>query len=574
MLLSLLLIGTYAVFATLGNLDLRDGRYALFMDERITFDGVYKILHPSGLVDFVLSIAHGGDHRYGRSLWYTLAFFSFIPERLFGDIGLIVADRTVQLLLVIAAFVVLSITFLRHWFYRLLLLSALLTMPYTAYYTSMPKPEPLQLLFISIFLYYYRKYEMSFQGWYWIFLGLAFGTKISTLPVVLIILVASVYQAKSEKYELILTNLTSAIVFFLIGLAIAVPILMPHLFIGYVAFKAIKSITNKRLNFQNSPIVSFTVVTSLFIVNFLISGFLALKFKLKIPFAVWFNSTFLNTTHGSDSNSVNFLSWVYFTLEQWLIAPVPLSIVLSALGLYLVVKSVRSGMNVGLVAFAAGLLINISIFAATHRLWGFYLFSGFVLMLVGLFSIIESSIYTYKIAFDSKATMLVRALSFVFISLFILLVAAWWLPESFENHTRNANRTSSENYKKDLVSFNEIVSFLSDLAVDKSRSLNVAYDPAVFLPRSTKDYLITEFWGPYTSWEDNFDVIILGTGRSKGKDEPPNTPAYRDYAIELAGYRKYVFDDAGSCNVLPCYVKHRTLPNGAKILIAKHLLSK
>jgi len=104
MLLSVLLIGTCAVLATLSNLDLRAGRFALFMDERITFDGVYQILHPTGFIDFISSICYGGDLRYGRSLWYSLAFFSFIPERLFGETGLIVADRMVQLLIVITSF--------------------------------------------------------------------------------------------------------------------------------------------------------------------------------------------------------------------------------------------------------------------------------------------------------------------------------------------------------------------------------------------------------------------------------------------------------------------------------------
>jgi hypothetical protein len=573
MLSSLIVISAYATLATMGNLDLRDGRFALFMDERITFDGVYKILHPIDFIDFILNIADGGDHRYGRSLWYSLAFFSFIPERLFGESGLIVADRTFQLLIVITAFVLLSVTFLKHWFCRLLLLASMLAMPYTAYYTSMPKPEPLQLLFIGFFLFFYKKYQMSLQGWYWIFLGLAFGTKISTLPVVLVILAASIFQVRSENYKSILSNLTGAFGYFLVGLMIAVPILIPHLLIGFIAFKLIYIIIYKKIQIQNLSIASFSIAALLFFCNFLFSGFLAYKFKLKIPFAVWFNSTFLNTSHGSDSNSINFFSWVNFTLDQWLIAPLPFSMVLAILGLCLVVNSVRQGLNFGLVIFTAGLMLNISIFSATHRLWGFYLFTGSILMLVGLFSLMESNFDKNKETLNSKAAKLVDAFTVIFISFLMFIVVFWWAPVALKDHIKNSSRTSSDEYNIDLISLNMTVKFLSDFAVFKSEPLNVSYDPAVFLPRSTKDYLITEFWGPFTSWDENFDIIILGTSRSKNNDKSRDSPSYRDFLIESGGYSRYVVDDSLKCKMLPCYIEHQTLPNGVRILVAKHLLA-
>jgi len=50
------------------------------MDERITFDGVRNILHPDSLRHFIWSVFDGGDHRYGRSLWNSMAIFSFVPR--------------------------------------------------------------------------------------------------------------------------------------------------------------------------------------------------------------------------------------------------------------------------------------------------------------------------------------------------------------------------------------------------------------------------------------------------------------------------------------------------------------
>ena len=75
------------------NSDLAAGRFALFMDEGMVFDGVSKILHPASLRDFAFAIVNGGDQRYGRSLWNLTALVAYLPERIWGDTGLIIAER-------------------------------------------------------------------------------------------------------------------------------------------------------------------------------------------------------------------------------------------------------------------------------------------------------------------------------------------------------------------------------------------------------------------------------------------------------------------------------------------------
>ncbi|MCK9799076.1 hypothetical protein M1B34_15510 [Pseudomonas sp. MAFF 302030] len=86
----------FIYLATLANIDLADGRFVLFMDERITFDGVTRILHPDGIVNFFESVINGGDHRYGRILWNSIAVFSMVPEKLFGEFGQIFSTRMLQ----------------------------------------------------------------------------------------------------------------------------------------------------------------------------------------------------------------------------------------------------------------------------------------------------------------------------------------------------------------------------------------------------------------------------------------------------------------------------------------------
>ena len=137
------------------NLDMIDGRFALYMDERITFDGIKRILHPAGIKDFIFAVAHGSDHRYGRILWYAQAFFSYLPERLFGDSGQIIAGRVWQTLLIMASCSIWIFGIIRTDWLRIVMALTLLSIPYTSYYMTMPKPEPLQIFFLSYFCYYF-----------------------------------------------------------------------------------------------------------------------------------------------------------------------------------------------------------------------------------------------------------------------------------------------------------------------------------------------------------------------------------------------------------------------------------
>lgn len=152
----------YVRLAILANSDLAAGRFVLFMDERITFDGVKNILHPTDLEQFFYSIFDGGDHRYGRSLWNSVAIFSAIPEKIFGASGQIVATRILQVILIISSYCVIAFGILRSWFLRFVLLFVMLTIPYSDYYVTMPKPEPLQLLFLTIFSYFFCKKKCVF----------------------------------------------------------------------------------------------------------------------------------------------------------------------------------------------------------------------------------------------------------------------------------------------------------------------------------------------------------------------------------------------------------------------------
>lgn len=570
--LSCALISVYVLLATWANFDLSAGRFALFMDERITFDGVRHILHPEGIKDFVLSVVHGGDHRYGRSLWNSIAIFSFIPERLFGETGQIIAGRTTQVVILISAFVLLTITMVKHWFFRFLLLATLLAMPYTAYYMGMPKPEPLQILFIAIFLLFFKKNSMSLKGRYWIFLGLAFGTKISTLPIVLVIFSASfIYYWKIFDYKKFTLELTATLGYFLLGLAIAVPILVPHLIVSILVFRClIEFIKNKFEHYQWAA--GMICVITLIFLNSFASAFLVLKFRLKTPLSVWFQSTFLSTNHSSDSISINFASWVHYLFSSWLIAPTTLTYLAIGLTFSITVYAARRALTLPIIVILSGLVLNLAIFIAVHRLWGLYIFPGTILMAVGVYSLFEFNIININKS-NKKDELLVKfvnSASLFNLLIFVIICTFWWLPGSLIEYKANASRSKQLDYFNQYRSYLEITNFLTKYSDNKLMQINVAYDPWLFIPYTTHKYKIIEFWWPYTFWQDKSDVIVLSAERRKGRDMAIDSPEYRDFKLDLDGYARHVVNARQQCTEAPCYVKQIALPNGGEILTLRN----
>jgi hypothetical protein len=300
--LSVIICG-YLFFVIPANLDLSEGAFSLFMDERITFNGVRNILHPQDFKSFLYAIIDGNDQRYGRSLWNSIALVSFLPERLWGETGQIIAGRMLQVFLLITSFSTLSWTFVKNWVIRIILIIYLMFIPFTDYYMVMPKPEPLQLFFLSFFLYYYKKENLNF-GWHWILLGLGFGTKISILPVVLLLFVASSWVRKKDfKNVYFNVDFKKYICFFFLGLGIAVPILLKPILISILILFII-------IHFR---IKSKIVVLCAYALSLLIIFFYS--YKNIAPHIL------LNITHGADQDSINVFSWLDYVFNSWFIAP-------------------------------------------------------------------------------------------------------------------------------------------------------------------------------------------------------------------------------------------------------------
>jgi hypothetical protein len=552
----------YVFLATMANLDLTAGRFALFMDERITFDGVQRILHPGNLAAFFWNVMDGGDHRYGRSLWNSMAIASFLPANFFGDTGQIIASRMLQPLLLITAFLVMVFTFVRGWPLRSVLLVALLAMPYTEYYMTMPKPEPLQLFFLAMFLYFYKKNDWA-PGKYWIFLGLAFGTKISTLPAMAVFAAASFFAYKFRGLEEIEPNgITSGCIYFFLGLGLAVPILFAPVVGGMLTFLLFRwGSLYLGLGKKTRGIAT-------------VAAIVVLLFAARVKVATWISATFLNTKHGADQESINILSWIEYFYNSWLVVPSWVGLAFTVSGaaflLHRLVRIIdaKKAIPVGFVLILAGLALNLSIFVSAHRLWGFYLYPGSVLVLVGLFSLISSNSAQAKGENAPPLLGLESLLPRVTAMTVAVMAIFYWTPDSIAGFKQLSIRTEQPEYKAEFESYRHVVDTLNNLSLSQNRTLSVAFDPILFPPASNSDYQITEFWGPYVNWDTDVDVIVFSSVHTpQGAPCLAGSYNYQFCLVERRMYSRYVIDKHEVCAKAKCYKRYGRLPNGGEILL-------
>jgi hypothetical protein len=349
---SIFIIGLYFLLISIyANIDLIEGRYAIYMDEQIIFDGVSSFLHSSNMGELVHHLIYG-DLRYGRILYYVSAIFSFIPESIFGESGQIVATRLLQTIVLMSAYFLISFTFFRQWKTKILAFLLLLLMPSTLYYFTMPKPEPLQTLFVALFLWQANKHDFKL-GWYWIFMGLAFGAKISVLPYILMFAILAMYQHNVEilSIQFWKKTIVKTISIFFIGFFIAEPILLTGQLQDYL------------------------------------------------------NATFRNTTHGSDDTTITLFSWIEFIYTT--LSP-EFTFLLFVGSIFITIKIIFYKINfaslspikkenIGYFIFLFGFLMLLIIMLKVDRLWYFYLHLSFIFIIIGFLMFLDNFLLYKKL---------------------------------------------------------------------------------------------------------------------------------------------------------------------------------
>jgi hypothetical protein len=544
-----ILITAHLFFTSIANRDLRAGSYMLFMDEKIIFDGVARILHPNSLTGFFQNVIDGGDQRYGRILWNLAALVSFVPERIFGESGQIVATRMLMSFMVGVGMIILISALIQNKSLRIIALASGLIAPFTLYYSSMPKPEPILILSLALFVRFHKQYNFE-RNFYWIFLGIFLGAKISSLPYFISILAFIVFDRNKHK---IIKRIKIILPWILIGFAISVPSLGILCLITILVVSSFeKKPNNKRAKIS---LVLALIISAIF-------------FRTNIYH--YLNWTIFGSAHGSDNSQINFTSWLKFIVDTWF-AHVTLFVV-TFIAPFLVWMSystsqiresiLRDRLINGL--FWGSLFSVLLIIIDVKRLWGMYLWISYYILLVIILVILEKIINTRRI------------LGVGFISIWLAVFAlqsTYQITAYQKDYSSLTTRTQQESFKIQDEQYNLIQQTLNRISVESKKKLIVKFDPILFQPANTDQFEIQLFWGPFSDWESATDVLIFSKYHTENEFAPgKNRLDFADYQKEQMAIEKYLKTDIRLCKEEICYVKYLALPDRGSIWINKRLL--
>ena len=525
-LFTILISAIYIFTASNANLDLSDGRYMLGMDELITFDSVQNILKSGSLIN-IFSGRTPVDGRYGSTLYYSSAIAA-LPAHIIGDVSLkIFMIRMLQTLTLLSTYILISFLFLRNRLLSVALLITLITLPTTAYFAHVPKPEPIQLLFLTLFLYYFLIKRISF-GWNWLFLGLAFGTKITIIVIVPVIMLFAFFRnGNSVKLLEIVWGSCKSVLFFIFGWLFANPTILWRGFDPYLSV------------------------------------------------------TFHNTTHGADDPEINVISWIMYIINDWLVAPVIINILFSVTIFSIIIvtlfkifqKYSEQKISVffsqeldGIFISILGMVMVAAIMFNVQRLWGFYLHIGFILIILGCYRVLD--------AYSSReAGLSSNGLNAILISL--TLIIPFSTLKSLTLYEQMSKRSLSPQMQLNAVALSELKSYLSTIEEVEPKYIKIGYDPYLFLPDDTANHQFIRFWSGLDrlDLEAGYDIIVSQCISVNG-DRPnwERITTISECFPKLRDHIKKHIDKPGTCTAQPCY-KLRQLGNAEHVMVLEKLNS-
>ena len=561
------------------NLDLIDGRFALFMDEQVLYDGVKSILHPETIHTFWFSVFDANAHLYGRIYWNINAIIGFLPDYLFGPTGLIFSGRISSVVFLSLSCFFLSFSFLKNWFFRLLSFFVLINIPFSSYFMTMPKPDPLQMFFLSLFLFLLKKSSFSLTKKSWFFFGLAIGTKVSILPIAFPIVVFSIYQSSlSAGINKALGSIPTMVGYLLLGLSVAVPILIKPYIVSYAVYRFANRFFFKKQSKKafNGLVMVFSFLFANVIYTVLSKRLLGFKTGLY----KWFTQTILNTGHGFDSADIGFFTWVtYFFTEYVSLFPFVNVFLFACAGLLvLLTGATNKDLDVNRnstvlesgVFLLSGLALFLVVFSTANRIWGFYLFPAFSLLVVNMISICE--VVTLSQSNLGRQTAVVKSttkqVALVFLALLLSIVLSSWFPKNLSQYKKLANRTKTEDYRKNHRSSLQINEKLIVLSKEKNRKINVKNIGSPFVPDNGQYFSIIGLERPFTEWWAKHEILLVkGVREVLVKDLNINLLNYDGRVLEKREYDKWVEDSNEPCLAGACYKRIETFENGTELLI-------
>lgn len=352
------------IVAAMLNLQFLDGSNINYIlsghDEYLTVREVYSILHPLSIKHFFMAVISGDVLYYGRVMFYTDALIAFLPYKFYGIQGMVYAIRMTHVLLVLAGLLIMARTFLKDWKYRVLFFAGTMILYYSAYFFMVPKPEPIQLLLLSLFFYYFKKNDLAF-GKFFIFLGLAYGAKFNLITILPVLFILPLLK-KNMELGLKIRKIAIAVLYFLLGLVTAIPCLL------------------------------LSPVKPVFLKSY-------------------YNATFANTNQYDDDAALGVWEWIskgWFGAYNGGLAGGILLLVLVTVILLIGIKTFlkRKEVNDESILIIIGLGLILPVILLTGRLWPHYLWTGYVFLFLGLVVCLEGLLKegirkNYRIAFSA-----------------------------------------------------------------------------------------------------------------------------------------------------------------------------
>ncbi len=376
----------YIILCIFGNIDASFGKHILYMDESVTYDGVYKIINRINADNLIDNVINVGDYRYGQIYFNINALIGTVPSELFGEQGQIISIRMFQPFLILGSLIAFSFGILKNWESRVLFCIIILVMPYTAYYSTMPKPEPLQIFFFSIFFVLFYRKKFNF-GIYWILLGLFFSVKISSLTTTILLIITSTIILIKNKELLEINKLYYGIISFFLGILIGLPFLYKPILQSIILILVLILI-NKNLKITK-------------IVYLLCFPIILFIFYRDYEFNTWIKNLVIYMRHPADNPIIGFIDWVIFLKAEYFFSSIFLSTYLLIFIGYLLYRSGLSmyeyGFNrkltAGILIITCAILNLLLISFNVKRIWGFYLWPSMFMLTAGIFIIIDEIYY-------------------------------------------------------------------------------------------------------------------------------------------------------------------------------------
>lgn len=509
-------VGWWVQACVQANWDAADLLPALFMDELVTHNEVERIQNAENIDAYVDAIV-GRDQRYGRTHWYLAYAASALGEAGMGTQGQVFFTRMAFAMTLIGGICLLSITFLQSTVMRLIGCVSALATPFSSYYATMPKPEPILLLCFSAFFFLAFR-RGHYLGFSFFLLGLAYGTKISALPAVAVLLCYGGLRASLESKSLRAWAGRIALSFaaFAVGAVTAVPIIAAR---GLEGWKA------------------------------------------------HLQGTWMNRAHGSDSVNIGPTDWLQYIqndafLGNGVVTWAALAIICVAIASVSIAalaefrndptlnrlrKTLAARETEILILFIVALSFIAPIIISVQRLWGFYLFAGFAMLTVAA---LASGEYFFFRTANRRIKLGVAAATLGVCSVVIYAGGA----HSKNYFARMAARSEAATFKENAA----IYKAMTDLAaavkpLSSDGSADVFFDPRLWHPQNSAGMTFKPIWRPFDNWQAKYEVVVLTDRLIDPAAYRPRGTAYDERAAESFESVRRHSDLDGPCAAPPCY---------------------